>query len=150
MVVRRRSPLLKMKPAATLALGVVMTLTACDRIQVARSEVDHWRWQQRERAYEADMDRIAKDTHQVYQLDYVLSDNWLPAFLDTRPRFRSIQNGQFDMTPWLRENGIEATAITSAIFDPEKRKITITDTGANIALIATIIEPLRPNRYHLV
>ena len=139
-----------MKPAATLAVGAVMTLTACDRIQDARIDVDHWRWERRERAFHADMDRIAKDTHQAYQLDYVISDHWLPSLLDTRPHFRSIQNGQFDMAPWLRENGIEATAIASAVFDPEKRKITIIDIGPNIALIETIIEPLRPDRYHAI
>ena len=55
-----------MKSAAAIAIGTVTTLTACDRIQNARIEVDHWRWERRERAYDADMNRMAKDTQGIY------------------------------------------------------------------------------------
>ena len=139
-----------MKPATTFALVFMATLTACDRIENVRIDVDHWRWERRERAFHADMDRIGKDTHQAYQLDYVVTDQWLPAFIATQPSFRAIKNGQFDMAPWLQSNGVEPTAIASAVFDPNKRKITIIDTGPNIALIEVLIEPLRPDRYRSI
>ena len=148
-VVRRRSRPVGMKPAVFLALGFVMTLTACDYI---RGQWWDWReraFERRERAFRADMDRISKDTQRAYQLDYVLSHH-LQAMLDTRTRFRALQNGQFDMLPWLRENGLEATPISRAIFDPEKRKITIIDTGPNISLIEWMMEPLRPDSYHAI
>ena len=128
----------------------MMAMTACDRIQNVRIEADHWRWERRERAFHEDMDRIAKDTQGIYQLDYVVTDQWLPALLATKHRYRAIENGRFDLSPWLQDNGIKATAISSALFDPAKRKITIIDTGSNVALIETIIEPMRPSQYRAI
>ncbi len=135
------------QPAAIFALGFVMLLTACDRIEHVRIEVDYWRWNRRERKFQADMERITKDTHGAYQFDYVITDSWMSSFVTSEPEFRALQNGQFDMVPWLH---IEPSPITSAIFDPAKRKITVIDTGPNIAFIETLIEPLRPTRYRAI
>lgn len=140
-----------LKATASLTLGFVVTLTACDRIQDFRNEVTHWQWQRRERAFHTDMDQIAQDTKGVYRLDYALSDSWLSSLLDTRHKFRAIQGGRFDMSPWLQDNGVEASLTASAIFDPAKREIVVINTGPNIAVIVEgIIAPLRPHRYRLI
>ena len=139
-----------MKPAAIFALSFVMLLPACERIEKVRFDVAYWRWKRRERAFQADMERMANDTHGTYQLDYVITDDWMPSFTAGEPEYRALQNGQFDMTPWLHKSGVEPNPIASAIFDPAKRKATIIDTGPNIALIETLNEPLRPTRYRAI
>ena len=149
-MVRQRSRLVKIKPAFTLPLAFAAILTACDRLEDVRIRVDRWRWERRERLFYADMDRIAKDTQGTYQLVYVITDDWLPALMADQPHFRAIQNGKFDMAPWLLENGVEANQLASAVFDPTNRKITIIDTGPNIALIESMIEPFRPDGYQAI
>jgi hypothetical protein len=139
-----------MKPAAVFALGFVMLLPACDRIEKVRIDVAYWRWERRERAFQVDMKRMANDTQGAYQFDYVITDDWMPNFVTGEPEYRALQNGQFDMTPFLHKSGVEPSPIASAIFDPAKRKVTIIDTGPNIALIETLIEPLRPTRYRAI
>jgi hypothetical protein len=139
-----------MKLAGIFALGFVMLLPACDRIESARIDVQYWRSDRRERRFHEDMERIAHDTHGAYQLDYVITDDWMPNFVTGEPEFHALQNGQFDMIPWLQKSGVEPSPIASAIFDPAKRKVTIIDTGPNIAAIEVLIEPLRPTRYRAI
>jgi hypothetical protein len=143
-------PLMKIKPALIVALGLAVTLTACDRLDDIRITMDYWRFQRRERAFEADMDRMAKDAHGVYQIEYLLTDEWLPSFLDDRPHYLPLPDGRFDMVPWLRKNAVEPSAVASGVFDPANRKVTIVDTGPNVVYVEAMMRPMRPVRYRAV
>jgi len=139
-----------MKPLAILAVSFALTLTACDRIEIIRTEVDHWVWMRRERAFQADMDRISKDTQGVYQLDYILTNEGVASFRRDEHNFHGLPHGRFDITPWLRNAGVEPVEEASAIFDPSNCTLTVIDTGSNIALIESLIEPFRPVSYRRV
>lgn len=125
----------------------VLTLTACDRVRDIRIDIDRRLYLRREQAFHEDMEKIASDKQRAYRLDFILTPRWLSVLIDMQPQFRAMQNGQFDMSPWVRQSRVESTAIASAIFDPDKRTMIIIDSGPNIAVIESLLEPMRPNHY---
>jgi hypothetical protein len=100
-----------------------------------------------EKALRADMERIGKDMRHTYRLEYVVTDEWMPYILPALPRFRALPERQFDMSSWLQANGADANDFASALYDSDKRKIVIIDTGHNVALAEKLLEPMRPSHY---
>lgn len=133
-----------------LFASAVIGLVACAPINQIRDNVQHGLSQHHERAFQSDVTRMAKDTKHTYQLDYVVTDEWMSAMLATIPKFRAMEELKFDMTPWLQSNGAKPNPTASAVFDSDKRTITIIDTGPNAALIEGVIEPMRPTHYSRV
>ena len=147
----RRSPLylhfiLKIQPFLLFG-GLLALSTACSSIRGVGDNVQLSLARGHEKALQADMERIAKDTRHTYRLEYVVTDEWMPYILPALPRFRALPERQFDMSSWLRANGADTNDFGSALFDSDKRKIIIIDTGRDVALAEKLLEPMRPSHY---